>query len=576
MRSATGKDLDLYEEVFQSAGVSEDQFLTLLRHGQRCRAGEGSVIVQAGQSFPKVALVISGRARAYRPPENPEHGFHDVVCEYVGKLDLSDVVGSTEPMIAPVRGCVIGGSALVDTELAGQEYPTQIIASTDIEWIEWSLEDLLSIIHAQKMKALQAAFYQLLYVELIDTLKRDRKVRESPRKVGGGHLPVAQPPTTKQLLSLSAFVAVPFFGFGVADNGIMIICGDLIDAQFGTVLGLSTMAAAGLGNWVSDTIGLGIGDAIERSAGRFGLSNGNLSPAQERMPSAKKVTLVAKIVGITLGCFAGMTPLLFLTPSKKEFANEDLEVFDEVFAQTGMTLSHFSDLIDKASRHHAHAGQVVVEGGKPLRKLILLLHGEACEVDPDGKTQTAYIGRMGAPPRSAAGDRQAGAPRSSLIGAKGFVDEAYVAKPFPNNVVASTHLEWMEWDLDELEELTESKVAIRGSFVSLLYTEVIAKVNADKAGQSSRQYRELLAAVTADGYIDDKERTLLLQHKKDLRITDEEHNEILADLGWSVEAWDRGTITSIPGHHHLEDASHEDLVKAAALLEQIARSMRAS
>ena len=37
----------------------------------------------------------------------------------------------------------------------------------------------------------------------------------------------------------------------------------------------------GLGNWLSDTIGLGLGDVIERTAGKMGLSNGNLSPAQE-------------------------------------------------------------------------------------------------------------------------------------------------------------------------------------------------------------------------------------------------------------------------------------------------------
>jgi len=40
------------------------------------------------------------------------------------------------------------------------------------------------------------------------------------------------------------------------------------------------LSSTGLGNWLSDTIGLGLGDAIERSAGKVGLSNGNLSPAQ--------------------------------------------------------------------------------------------------------------------------------------------------------------------------------------------------------------------------------------------------------------------------------------------------------
>ena len=45
----------------------------------------------------------------------------------------------------------------------------------------------------------------------------------------------------------------------------------------------SALGVGGLGNWLSDTIGLGLGDVIERTAGKMGLSNGNLSPAQDGM-----------------------------------------------------------------------------------------------------------------------------------------------------------------------------------------------------------------------------------------------------------------------------------------------------
>jgi len=586
----SGKDAQLYEDIFSSAGVSEDQFLLLLRHGVRCRVGAGNVIVEAGQPFGKVILMVSGRAVAYRrATEEPDEGYTDPVCKYIGKLDLTEALGKHEELIAPVRGSVIGGSAIVDSELVGQVYPTQVLATTDVEWIEWRVDDLLTLIHAQKMRALQASFYQLLYVELIDTLKRDRKVRDAPKK--SATVQQTKPPSTKQLLSLSAFVAVPFFGFGVADNGIMIICGDFIDAKFGAVLGLSTMAAAGLGNWVSDTIGLGIGDAIERSAGRFGLSNGGLTPAQERLNSARLVTLSAKIIGITLGCFAGMTPLLFLTPSKKEFAKEDLDIFDQIFARTGMTTSQFSALVEKGNRLHAQPGTIIVPSGKPVKKLFLFLHGEGLAYDESGQAHSRYVGKLGLSPERAPERSFAPAGRSarvdaaktgatvssrgSLVGAKAFVDENYLANPRKHAIVASTPMEWMEWDLDELEALSEeAKTAVRASFVSLLYSDVIANVKDDKYHQSSRQYRELVAAVTADGYIDDKERAFLLEHKRNLGISDEVHSEILTELGWTESAWERGTITAIPAIHNLDEASHEDLLKAAALLEQVARSMR--
>ena len=47
------------------------------------------------------------------------------------------------------------------------------------------------------------------------------------------------------------------------------------------LLGGMSILGGGLGNWLSDTIGLGLGDVIERTAGKMGLSNGNLSPAQD-------------------------------------------------------------------------------------------------------------------------------------------------------------------------------------------------------------------------------------------------------------------------------------------------------
>ncbi|KAF0770904.1 hypothetical protein AaE_002516, partial [Aphanomyces astaci] len=41
---------------------------------------------------------------------------------------------------------------------------------------------------------------------------------------------------------------VPFLGFGFVDNFILILAGDYIDITLGVSLGISSMAAAGIGN----------------------------------------------------------------------------------------------------------------------------------------------------------------------------------------------------------------------------------------------------------------------------------------------------------------------------------------
>jgi hypothetical protein len=84
------------------------------------------------------------------------------------------------------------------------------------------------------------------------------------RNVSGGEdeLPGAgAEPTDTQLKHLFYRSALPFVGFGFLDNAIMICAGDMIESTLGATLCLSTMAAAGLGNLVSDIAGLGAGGA---------------------------------------------------------------------------------------------------------------------------------------------------------------------------------------------------------------------------------------------------------------------------------------------------------------------------
>lgn len=78
--------------------------------------------------------------------------------------------------------------------------------------------------------------------------------------------------------------AVPFLGFGFLDNFFMIIAGDYIESSIGAYMCLSTMAAAALGNTISDVFGLGLATYVERFCGFMGLERpNNLTPTQESM-----------------------------------------------------------------------------------------------------------------------------------------------------------------------------------------------------------------------------------------------------------------------------------------------------
>ncbi|CAB0008930.1 unnamed protein product [Nesidiocoris tenuis] len=130
-------------------------------------------------------------------------------------------------------------------------------------------------------------------------------------------------PTTSQLLSVAIVNAVPFIGFGFLDNSIMIVCGDYIEATLGSVIVMSTMAAAALGNTFSDIMGLGSAYYVETAASKIGIKPPPLSPVQLDMSSSRIASNLGRVIGVTIGCILGMTPLLFInkvpdkTPEEK-------------------------------------------------------------------------------------------------------------------------------------------------------------------------------------------------------------------------------------------------------------------
>lgn len=63
----------------------------------------------------------------------------------------------------------------------------------------------------------------------------------------------------------------------------MIVAGTHIELSIGIILGISTMAAAALGNLVSDLAGLGLAGYVEALASRLGLSIPDLTPKQVDM-----------------------------------------------------------------------------------------------------------------------------------------------------------------------------------------------------------------------------------------------------------------------------------------------------
>ena len=96
-----------------------------------------------------------------------------------------------------------------------------------------------------------------------------------PRSVGTGaeiettlNVGAAKRPTNEQLFLVGLNAGAPFVGFGFLDNAIMICAGSEIEMYFGASLGISAMAAAALGNTISDMAGIQAGGIIESASSK--------------------------------------------------------------------------------------------------------------------------------------------------------------------------------------------------------------------------------------------------------------------------------------------------------------------
>jgi len=130
-------------------------------------------------------------------------------------------------------------------------------------------------------------------------------------------------PSSTDLRKLFVYSAVPMIGFGFTDNLVMILAGDAIDSTIGVKFALSTLAAAALGQCVSDMTGVLFGSTVEAMATKLGLPMPMMTARQRQARISKFAAMSGSCLGVLCGCLLGMTSLLFLntkeTEKKKHF-----------------------------------------------------------------------------------------------------------------------------------------------------------------------------------------------------------------------------------------------------------------
>mmetsp|Transcript_22237 Transcript_22237/g.39550 ORF Transcript_22237/g.39550 Transcript_22237/m.39550 type:complete len:786 (+) Transcript_22237:109-2466(+) len=150
----------------------------------------------------------------------------------------------------------------------------------------------------------------------------------------GGHL--GSGPNEAQLKMMFLASALPFVGFGFLDNFLMIVCGELIDNSLCVVFNFSTMAAAAIGNTISDAAGIFSGGVVENWARQAGVEEPPMTSEQRIHPETKYYQYTGQLVGILTGCILGSCPLLWMDPNegaRQRRVKEREEVFESVIVK---------------------------------------------------------------------------------------------------------------------------------------------------------------------------------------------------------------------------------------------------
>ncbi|CAB9510036.1 Transmembrane protein 65 [Seminavis robusta] len=122
------------------------------------------------------------------------------------------------------------------------------------------------------------------------------------------------PPSRAQLRAVMIQAGLPMAGFGFMDQTIMIHAGNAIDCTIGVTLGLSTLAAAAVGQIVANAGGIVFGETLQRFFARCAWipTNANLTASQCSMKAVERARFVGTFLGILVGCVVGLANLLFI------------------------------------------------------------------------------------------------------------------------------------------------------------------------------------------------------------------------------------------------------------------------
>jgi len=114
----------------------------------------------------------------------------------------------------------------------------------------------------------------------------------------------------------------------------MLYAGNAIDCTIGVTLGISTLAAAAIGQIVANGMSVLFGGYVEGLARKLGLPSAGFNSAQRTLPKVRTVGICGNFIGVVVGAALGLVNLFFIDTNRAQDLKLEAMTEENEFAFT--------------------------------------------------------------------------------------------------------------------------------------------------------------------------------------------------------------------------------------------------
>jgi len=156
--------------------------------------------------------------------------------------------------------------------------------------------------------------------------------------------------------------------------------------------------------------------------------------------------------------------------------------------------------------------------------------------------------------------------RGSVIGGQALADRTLAGKPYPYDIYAHGPVEFIEWDLQDIYDITAEVPALQAAFFSMLIQDIVK----GKTSKHLEVYQAVLEVVVADNFVSSEEEALIDSARKRFGVSEQEHFNLLGELGWTRQRWEQSCDES------RRPQQSKILLESVTQIENLVKSMKAT